>query len=100
MKKKNDIQEELSLRHDFNPSTATTIIGMVWDIEQYLLKVCNPLQEQVVLRNILTREVVTNVKVDKLICCMREGHEAYTRFINDRLVKKSVLMHSTISKIK
>ena len=76
------------------------IVGMVWDIEQYLLKVYNPLQDQAVLKNILTGEVVTNVKVDKLICCMREGHEAYARFINDQLIKKSVSMHSTISKIK
>jgi len=44
---------------------------MVRDIEQYLLKVCNPLQDQAVLKNILTGEVVTNVKVDKLICCMQ-----------------------------
>ena len=82
--KKNDIQEELSLHHDFNPSTTTTIIRMVRDIEQYLLEVYSPLQDQAELKNILTGEVVTNVKVDKLICCMREGHEAYTRFINDR----------------
>ena len=98
--KKNDIQEELSLHHDFNPSTTTMIIRMVRDIEQYLLKVCSPLQDQAELKNILTGEVVTNVKVDKLICCMREGHEAYTRFINDRLSKKSLSIHSTISKIK
>ena len=100
LKKKNDIQEELSLHHDFNPSTTTTIISMVRDIEQYLLKVCNPMQDQAVLKNILTGEVVTNVKVDKLICCMREGHEAYTRFINDRLKQKLLSIHSTISKIK
>ena len=83
LKKKNDVQEELSLHHDFNPSTTTTIIRMVRDIEQYLLKVCSPLHDQAGLKNILTREVVTNVKVDKLICSMREGHEAYTKFIND-----------------
>ena len=76
------------------------IISMVQDIEQYLLKVCNPLQDQTVLENILTGEVVTNVKVDKLICCMREGWEAYTRFLNDRLKKKSLSMHSTINIIK
>ena len=29
LKKKNDIQEELSLHHDFNPRTTTTIIRMV-----------------------------------------------------------------------
>ena len=57
---------------------------MVRDIEQYLLEVYSPLQDQAELKNILTGEVVTNVKVDKLICCMREGHEAYARFINDR----------------
>ena len=100
LKKKNDFNEELSLHHDFNPSTTATIIRMVQDIEQYLLKVCSPLQDQAELKNILTGEVVTNVKIDKLICCMREGHEAYTRFINDRLSKKSLSIHSTISKIK
>ena len=100
LKKKNDIQEELSLHHDFHPSTTAMIISMVQDIEQYLLKVCNPLQDQTVLKNILTGEVVTNVKVDKLIWCMREGWEAYTRFLNDRLKKKSLSIHSTINKIK
>ena len=93
LKKKNDIQEELSLHHDFNPSTTTMIISMVRDIEQYLLKVCNPLQDQTVLKNILTGEVVTNVKVDKLICCIREGREAYTRFLNDRLKEKSLYQY-------
>ena len=52
------------------------------------------------LKNILTGGVATNVKVGKLICCIREGHEAYTRFLNDRLKEKSLLIHSTISKIK
>ena len=43
---------------------------------------------------------MTNVNIDKLICCMKEGHEAYANFINDRLRNKSVSIHSTISKIK
>ena len=63
-------------------------------------RVYNPLQDQTVLKNILTRGVVTNVKVGKLICCIREGHEAYTRFLNDRLKEKSLSIHSTISKLK
>ena len=46
LKDKNDSREELSLHHDFNPSATTTIVSMVRDIEQYLLKVCNPLQDQ------------------------------------------------------
>ena len=100
LKEKNDVQGELSLHHDFNPSTATTIVRMVRDIEEYLLKVCNPLQDQAVMKNILTGEIVTNVKVDKLICCRKEGLEASAKFINDRLRKKSLSIHSTISKIK
>ena len=81
--KKNDVQGELSLHHAFNSSTATTIIGMVRDIEQYLSKVCSPLQDQAVLKNILTGEIVTNVKIDKLICCLKEGSDACAKFIND-----------------
>ncbi len=100
LKKKNDVQGELSLHHAFNSSTATTIIGMVRDIEQYLLKVCSPLQDQAVLKNILTGEIVTNVKIDKLICCLKEGSDACAKFINDRLRIKSSSIHSTISKIK
>ena len=97
---KNDVPGELSLHHDFNPSTAVKIVKMVQDIEEYLLKVCNPLQDHATLKNILTGEAVTNVNIDKLICCMKEGHEAYANFINDRLRNKSVSIHSTISKIK
>ena len=82
LKEKNDVQGELTLQHDFNPSTATTIVRMVRDIEEYLLKVCNPLQDQAVM-NLLTGEIVTNVKVDKLICCMKEGLEACAKFIDD-----------------
>ena len=44
LKMKDDAQGELSVHHDFNPSTATTISKMVQDIEEYLLKVCSPLQ--------------------------------------------------------
>ena len=88
LKKKNDVHGELSLHHDFNPSTATTIAGMVRDIEEYLLKVCHPLQDQVALKNALTGEIVTSVKVDKLICCIKEGCNACAKFINERLGKK------------
>ena len=60
-------------------------------------KVCNPLQDQTVLKNILKRGVVINVYVEKLICCIRECHEAYTRFLDDRLKEKFLSTHSTIS---
>ena len=43
---KDDVLGELSLHHDFNPSTATTVVRMVQDIEEYFLKVCSPLQDQ------------------------------------------------------
>ena len=46
LKRNDDIQVELSLHHEFNSNTATTIIGMVIDIEEYLPKVCSPLQDQ------------------------------------------------------
>ena len=100
LKKKNDVLGELSLHHDFSPSTADTIVKMVQDIEEYLLKVCNPLRDQATLKNILTGETVTNVNIDKFVCCMKEGHEAYANFIKDRLRNKSVSINSTISKIK
>ena len=74
LKMKDDVQEELSLHHDFNLSTASTIVKMVQDIKEYLLKVCSPLQDQVELKNILTGEIVTNVKVDKLLCCIKEEY--------------------------
>ncbi|KAK1899773.1 Bifunctional aspartokinase/homoserine dehydrogenase [Dissostichus eleginoides] len=44
---KGDVGGELSLHHAFNPSTATKIVMMVQDIEEYLQKVCSPLQDQV-----------------------------------------------------
>ena len=83
-----------------NSNTATTIIGMVIDIEEYLLKVCSPLQDQMALNNILTGEVVTNVNLEKLIGCINEGNIAYTKFITDRLKKKALSIHATISNIK
>ncbi len=97
---KDDIEGELSLHHDFNPSTATKIVRMVQDIEEYLLKVCSPLQDQVALKNVLTGEIVTNVNVDKMLCCIKEGSAACAKFIDDRLRNRSISIHSTISKIK
>ncbi len=91
---------ELSLHHDFSPSTAATIVTMVQVIVDYLRKVCNPLQDQVTLKNILTGETVTNVRIDKLIGCMKEGHEGFSNLVEDRLKKKSLSIYSTISKIK
>ncbi|KAI4829411.1 hypothetical protein KUCAC02_023452, partial [Chaenocephalus aceratus] len=38
LKMTDDVEGELSLHHDFNPSTATKIVGMVQDIAEYLLK--------------------------------------------------------------
>lgn len=70
LKMKDDVEGELSLHHDFNPSTATKIVRMVQDIAEYLLKVCSTLQDQVVLKNVLTGEIVTNVNIDKLLCCL------------------------------
>ena len=100
LKKKNDVHGELLLHHDFNPSTATMIVWMVRDIEEYLLKVFNPLQDQAALKNALTGEIVTSVKVDKLICCIKEGRNACAKYINEWLGKRSVSIHSTISKVK
>ena len=57
-------------------------------------------QDQVALKNILTGEIVTSVKVDKLICCIKEGCNACAKFINERLKRRSVSIHSTISKVK
>ncbi|KAF3844287.1 hypothetical protein F7725_013628 [Dissostichus mawsoni] len=97
---KGDVGGELSLHHAFNPSTATKIVMMVQDIEEYLQKVCSPLQDQVALKNVLTGEIVTNVNVDKLLCCLTEGSAACAKFIDDRLRNRSISIHSTISRIK
>ena len=72
---RDDVGGELSLPHDFNPSTTTKIVKMVQGIEEYLLKVCSPLRDQVMLKNVLTGEIVTKVNVDKLLyhrgqCCL------------------------------
>ena len=78
-----DVQGELPLHRDFSTNAA-----------EYLLKVCNPLKDQVVLKNILTGDItVTNVNVDKLLCCIKEGNFACAKL-------KSLSIHSVISKIK
>ena len=67
---RDDVGGELSLHHDFNPSTTTKVVKMVQDIEEYLLNVCSPLGDQGMLKNVLTGEIVTKVNVDKLLCCI------------------------------
>ena len=86
LKMKDDVQGELSLHHEFNPSTATTIVRMVQDIEEYLLKVCSPLQTEWCLR------IFSLEKCDQ--CCSRQvvmlyhwGNAAYAKFINNQLRK-------------
>lgn len=100
MKIKDDDQGELSLHHDFNPSTATSMLTMVQEIKEYLLKVCNPLKDQANLKNVITGEIVTNVEVSKLVSCLKDGRTAYAKFIDDRLKKRSLSIHTTINKIK
>lgn len=100
LKTKDDDQGELSLHHDFNPSTTTLMVTMVQEIKEYLLKVCNPLKDQANLKNVITGEIVTNVEVSKLVSCLKDGSTAYAKFIDDRLKERSLSIHATISKIK
>ena len=94
-----DVEGELSLHHDFNPSTAVKTVKMVQAIEDYLLKVCSPIQDQRTLKNVLTGEIVTNINVDKLQC-INEGSALCDKFIDDRLRNRSISIHSTIIKVK
>ena len=96
LKVKDDVQGELLLDHNFNPSTATTIVRMMQDIKEHLLKICSPLQDQVVLKNILTGEIVTNVAVDKLLCCITG---VTLLMLNLSIIKKMFSIHSTKNKI-
>ena len=43
---------------------------------------------------------MTNVNVDKLLSCIKEGSAACAKYIDDRLRNRSISIHSTISKIK
>ena len=98
LKVKNDVQGELLLDHIFNPSTVPTIVRMIQAIKEHLLKICSPLQDQVVLKNILTGEIVTNVAVDKLLCCITG---VTLLMINLSMInsEKMFSIHSTINKI-
>ena len=60
------------------------------------MKVWNLLKDQMVLKYILIGEIVSNVNVDKLLCCMKEGSAACAKFIDDRLREMSLSIHSTI----
>ena len=48
----------------------------------------------------LTGEFVTNVTVEKFLCYIKEGNTTYVKLISDQLRKRSLLIHSTIDKIK
>ena len=97
LKVKDDVQGELLLDHNFNPSTATTIVRMMQDIKEHL-KICSPLKDQVVLKNILNGEIVTNVAVDKLLCCIT-GVTLLMLNLSMINLEKMFSIHSTISKI-
>jgi hypothetical protein len=69
----------MSLHHDFNQSTATEISAMVQGIDTYLRKVCGSILAQDV-----TGEILTEVNMDMLLCCIKEGTDAFAKFIKDR----------------
>ena len=48
----------------------------------------------------VTGQVVTTVNVKMLLCCMKEGSNVHAKFVEDRLKKKTMSIHSTISRIK
>ena len=100
LKMQEDVEGELSLHHDFNQSTATKISALVQEIDTYLRKVCSSILDQDTLKNVVTGEIVTEVNVDMLLCCIKEGTDAYAKFIKDRLRSKAASIHSTISRIK
>ena len=98
--KMEDVEGELSLHHDFNQSTATTISDMVEEIDKYLRKVCGSMLDQDTLKNVVTGKIVTEVNVDMLLRCIQEGTDAYAKFMQDRLRSKTTSIHSTISRVK
>ena len=53
VKMEDDVQSEFSLHHDFSASTVYTTCKMVQGIEEYTMKVYDPLKDQMVLKNIL-----------------------------------------------
>ena len=74
---------------------------MVQDIEEYLLKVCIYValyRPGIVLKSTLTGEIVTNVAVDKLLCCITR---VILLMLNLSMInsEKNFLIHSTINKI-
>ena len=63
------------------------------------MKICDPLKDQMVLKNILIGEV-SGVNVDKFMCCMKEGITVCTKCIDERLREKSSSINSTVKRIK
>ena len=100
LKMQEDVEGELSLHHDFNQSTAKKISTMVQEIDAYLRQVCGSMLYQDALKNVVTGEIVTEVNVDLMLRCMKEGSDAYAKFIQDRLRSKTTSIHSTISRMK
>ena len=100
LKMDEDVEGELSLHHDFNKSTATKISSMVKEIEIYIRNVCGSILDQDTIKNVVTGEIVTEVNMDMLLCCVAEGTDVYAKFIEDRLRSKTTSIHSTISRIK
>jgi hypothetical protein len=62
--------------------------------------VCGSILDQGKIKNIVTGEIVTEVNMEMLLCCVAEGTDAYAKFIEERLRNKKTSIHSTISGIK
>ncbi len=100
LKKRDDVDGELSLHHDFNRSITDKFTKMTKEVKAYILKLCCSFLQHEHVKNMVTGQVVTTVNVKMLMCCMKEGSNVHAKFVEDRLEKKTTSIHSTISRIK
>ncbi|KAG1664879.1 Transposable element Tc3 transposase [Nymphon striatum] len=87
---------ELSLHHEFNPSS--TKIGHVRakTLLDYIKSINNPFDAGIRLQNISTGADIPQEVVDGLLECLEIGEKSYEEFVKTRFQNKEKHLHDTI----
>ncbi|KAG1679017.1 Inositol-trisphosphate 3-kinase [Nymphon striatum] len=87
---------ELSLHHEFNPSS--TKIGHVCakTLLDYIKSINNPFDAGIRLQNISTGADIPQEVVDGLLECLEIGEKSYEEFVKTRFQNKEKHLHDTI----
>ena len=87
---------ELSLHHEFNPSSTKVSHDRTKMLLSYIKSINNPFSTGTRLQNIATGAEIPKDAVIGLLGCLETGERSYQEFVRTRLQDKEMHLHDTI----